>query len=374
VSSRDEIGSLAAALNAMRATLVKQIVTIEGDRRRLDTIISAMAEGVVALDAEERILFLNDAAAKAFGTTRGESAGKMIWEVSRNSALAEFLAKSASSKEAQTFAWSVAEKGKDFELTIVPVGGAPTGEAATPAKILVFHDVTALRKLERMRMDFIANVSHELRSPLTSMKGFVETLKDGAMNDAAKAAEFLEIIHRQTERLDRLVADLLELSAIESPGYAPEREKLSLADVARKVAESLSQRAARKDLHLEVKEEGVVPDVLADRARMEQVFVNLLDNAIKYTDVGGRVTVALAGENGSVKVVVRDTGIGIPSKDLPRIFERFYRVDKARSREMGGTGLGLAIVKHIVLQHGGSIRAESTLGEGTSIIFTLPAE
>lgn len=166
----------------------------------------------------------------------------------------------------------------------------------------------------------------------------------------------------------------MELSTIEAPGYVPDKQPLALAEVAQKIKESLTQRIAQKNLSIEVRTAADVPPVPADRTRMEQVFANLLDNAVKYTDPGGSITVNITRLDGSVKVVVRDTGIGIPSKDLPRIFERFYRVDKARSREMGGTGLGLAIVKHIVLQHGGDIHAESTLGEGTSIIFTLPVK
>jgi two-component system phosphate regulon sensor histidine kinase PhoR len=378
VRSHDELERLAAALNAMRATLVEQITTIERDRRQLDTIISAMSEGVVAIDADERVLFLNEAAAEAFDTARAGAVGKMLWEISRNPALAEFLAKSRGAASPRTFEWSLQDgKARHYELTIVPLGVTASARpaekgAALPARILVFHDVTALRKLERMRIDFIANVSHELKSPLTSIKGFVETLREGALKDPAKAAEFLEIVHRQTERLDRLVADLLELSTIEAPGYVPDKQAVSLADVANKITENLAQRISGKRLRVEVRAEGEIPPVRADRTRMEQVFMNLLDNAVKYTDPGGSITVSMTREDGSVKTVVRDTGIGIPSKDLPRIFERFYRVDKARSREMGGTGLGLAIVKHIILQHGGGIRAESTLGEGTSIIFTLP--
>jgi len=379
VTAGGELARLGDALNAMRATLVKQITTIERARGHLETIISAMFEGVVALDTDERVLFMNEAAAGVFGTAREQAIGRMLWEVSRNPTLAQYVAQSRAAKSPQTFQWSVQEgRPRHFELTIVPITApaAPAKEAgpAVPALILVFHDVTALRKLERMRIDFIANVSHELKSPLTSIIGFVETLRYGAINEPAKALEFLEIIHRQTRRLDRLVADLVELSTIEAPDYVPDKQPISLAEVAAKIKESLSQRISQKSLSVDVRAEADVPPVPADRTRMEQVFMNLLDNAVKYTDPGGSISVSVTRMDGAVKVVVRDTGIGIPSRDLPRIFERFYRVDKARSREMGGTGLGLAIVKHIILQHGGSIQAESTLGEGTAIIFTLPVK
>ena len=380
VTSKDEFGRLAEALNTMRAKLVSQITTMERDRNQLETVLGAMVEGVIAINSREHIVFINDAAAGALETTPAEATGNLLWEVSRNPALGRFVEEAKKEGGAKTFQWSLpGGETHYYELTIAPVTAPKRVEEATtaeesPSHILVFHDVTRLRKLERVRMDFIANVSHELKSPLTSIKGFVETLREGGLQEPGKAAKFLEIIDRHTQRLDNLVSDLLELSAIESPDFAPDRQPMSLAGAAEKAKELLAQKISEKRLNVEVRTKGGVPTISADRARMEQVFLNLLDNAVKYTDEGGDIGISIEPGDGSVWVAVTDTGIGIPGKDLPRIFERFYRVDKARSRELGGTGLGLAIVKHIVLQHGGDIRAESTPGRGTTITFNIPVE
>ena len=379
VTSKDEFGRLAGALNTMRAKLVSQITTIERDRNQLETVLDAMVEGVIAINSREHIVFINDAAAGALETTPAEATGRLLWEVSRDPALGRFLEEAKKEGGVKTFQWSLpVGETHYYELTIAPVIAPERVEETTmkesPSHILVFHDITRLRKLERVRMDFIANVSHELKSPLTSIKGFVETLREGGLQEPGKAVEFLEIIDRHAQRLDNLVSDLLELSAIESPDFVPDRQPMSLVEAAEKAKELLAQKISEKRLNVEVRTKSEVPKTKADRARMEQVFLNLLDNAVKYTDEGGEISISIEAVNGSVQVEVADTGIGIPSKDLPRIFERFYRVDKARSRELGGTGLGLAIVKHIVLQHGGDIRAESTPGKGTTITFSIPVE
>jgi two-component system phosphate regulon sensor histidine kinase PhoR len=244
---------------------------------------------------------------------------------------------------------------------------APAGHGV----LLVLHDVTELRRLERVRTEFVANVSHELRTPLTSIRGYLETLLDGALADPANGVRFLEIAHTHAERLSRLVDDLLQLSDIETGKLVLKPALLSLHDVAAEVVVFFEKQAEQKRLTLV----NNVPDiqVQADWDRLTQIFVNLVDNAVKYTPTRGSITLAAERWSGAfVHVWVVDTGIGIPSIDLPRITERFYRVDKARSRELGGTGLGLAIVKHLVQAHGGELWLESELGKGTTVNFSLP--
>jgi two-component system phosphate regulon sensor histidine kinase PhoR len=239
--------------------------------------------------------------------------------------------------------------------------------------LLVLNDVTELRRLERVRSEFVANVSHELRTPLTCIKGYLETLLDGALDDRAHARRFLEVAGTHAERLDRLIDDLLELSNIESGRVTLVPMRLDLGDVVAGVEAMFERQTAQSRLTLE---RAVTPGLVvrADRDRLVQILVNLVDNAVKFTPEGGQVRIEAAPvAAGRVEVRVRDTGIGIPSTDLPRITERFYRVDKTRSREIGGTGLGLAIVKHLVQAHGGELRIESALGHGTTVSFTLPA-
>jgi two-component system, OmpR family, phosphate regulon sensor histidine kinase PhoR len=245
---------------------------------------------------------------------------------------------------------------------------APSGQGT----LLVLHDVTELRRLERVRTEFVANVSHELRTPLTSIRGYLETLLDGALGEPANARRFLEIAHTHAERLSRLVDDLLQLSDIETGKLVLKTAPLHLYEVAADVVAFFEKQAAQKSLTLFNR---VPADlrVQADWDRLTQILVNLVDNAVKYTPEQGQVTLGARHEaDGLVSVWVTDTGIGIPSTDLPRITERFYRVDKARSRELGGTGLGLAIVKHLVQAHAGELWVDSELGKGTTVHFSLP--
>jgi two-component system phosphate regulon sensor histidine kinase PhoR len=240
---------------------------------------------------------------------------------------------------------------------------------------MVLHDVTALRQLERVRTEFVANVSHELRTPLTAIQGYLETLLSGALEEPENARRFLEIVLRHSERLGRLLNDLTDLSNIELGKVTLRREPVRLDEVVASVVAIIAPRAARSRVTVTADIPAELPAVTADRDRLAQILINLVDNAVKYTPEGGTVTVTAGPPaDGLIEVAVADTGIGIPAADLPRLTERFYRVDKARSRELGGTGLGLAIVKHLVLAHGGEVRIESREGEGTTVRFTLPIE
>jgi two-component system phosphate regulon sensor histidine kinase PhoR len=247
---------------------------------------------------------------------------------------------------------------------------APQGRARQGA-VAVFHDLTAIRRLERVRRDFVSNVSHELRTPVSALRGAAETLLEGALEDRERARSFVDLIHRHAERLSRLIADLLDLSRLESGEVqlAPETVDLGLA--ARQVVEMLAEPARAKGLTVLQSISGLA--VFADPRAVEQVLLNLLDNAVRYTPGGGRVTLSAAREDAAVRVSVVDTGPGIAPQHLPRLFERFYRVDAGRSREVGGTGLGLAIVKHLVEAMGGEVRVESALGVGSTFSFRLPA-
>jgi len=238
--------------------------------------------------------------------------------------------------------------------------------------VAVFHDISDLKRLEKIRRDFVANVSHELRTPVTVIKGYAETLLDGVLStDPEKAAVFLEKIHRHAGRLASLIGDLLILSELESGVTTPEAAPVAIGPVIDHVCTLLEEKALSKNISIIQPGSGETGEVLADRAKLEQVLVNLLDNAIKYTQDNGTITISSAETEGMLTIAVSDTGIGIPDNDLPRIFERFYRVDAARSREQGGTGLGLAIVKHILQLYGGSISVESRPGKGSTFSFTL---
>jgi two-component system phosphate regulon sensor histidine kinase PhoR len=257
---------------------------------------------------------------------------------------------------------------------ILDAHAAPVlGERLEPqGAVLVLHDISEIRRLERVRAEFVANVSHELKTPITAIKGFAETLLEGALYNPRSCEEFVNIIADEAERLNRLINDLLSLSRIESRELRLQLEPLELGHEIKQIADMIRPRFQKKELALSVLAPGKPVVAQADRDRLEQVLLNLLENSLMYTPSGGRVEVAVREEEGMAVVSVRDTGIGIPPDDLPRIFERFYRVDRARSRKLGGTGLGLAIVKHIVDAHGGRVWVESELGQGSTFYFTLP--
>jgi two-component system phosphate regulon sensor histidine kinase PhoR len=254
-----------------------------------------------------------------------------------------------------------------FAVTVASVRAAET-----PGAVIVLHDITDLRKLERVRRDFVANVSHEFKTPLTAIQGFAETLLAGALDDPQNRRRFLEIILEHSRRLARLTDDLLELSKMDADRLELEIRRLSVTQFVESCIETTQRPAAEKDLRISVNLQEHLPDIAGDRRRLAEVLQNLLDNAIQYTPAGGQIMVSAAADGDEITITVSDTGIGIPQADQPRIFERFYRVDVARSREVGGTGLGLSIAKHLVEAHGGRIWVDSEIGNGSQFHFTVP--
>ena len=373
VRSTDEIGTLGRALNAMAASLVDKIADLEQERAKATAILDAMIEGVIAVDGHDRILTMNERARAIFGLpTRGE--GQPFMEVVRNGELHTLVrgsrvsgAGAVSHREVRL----LAPVPRTVEVNAVPL--VLMGDEPGVGVVLVLYDVTALRHLERVRTEFVANVSHELRTPLTAIQGYLETLLGGALEEREHARRFLEIAFRHTERLGRLLNDLTDLSNIELNKVKLSLEPVAIDEVVDSVLAIMQPRADAGRVTLSADVARDVPAALADHDRVAQILINLVDNAVKYTAAGGSVTVrATKAVGGGVGVAVADTGIGIPPADLSRITERFYRVDKARSRELGGTGLGLAIVKHLVIAHGGELTVESTEGQGTTVRFTLP--
>jgi two-component system phosphate regulon sensor histidine kinase PhoR len=369
VTGTDEIAELGVALNRTAVALREKIERLGDEQAKVRTILDGMTEGVVALDDRGRLLLLNPSARVMFGAEDGVPEGRPFVEVIRQKGLLDLV------EEVKA---SGAPARHELELgppvnRVVAARGAPLGLGpGAGGVLLVLHDVTELRRLERVRSEFVANVSHELRTPLTCIKGYLETLLDGALDDRAHARRFLEVAGTHAERLDRLIDDLLELSNIESGRVTMVPKRLELPDVVAGVAAMFERRTVQSGQTLE----RIVPaglTVYADRDRLVQILVNLVDNAVKFTPEGGRIGIeAGPGPSGRVEIRVRDTGIGIPSTDLPRITERFYRVDKDRSREVGGTGLGLAIVKHVVAAAGGTVDAFNRPGGGLEIRCTLP--
>jgi two-component system phosphate regulon sensor histidine kinase PhoR len=369
VRTNDELGYLSRTLNHMAGSLQEKIEQISTEKHKITAILSSMVDGVVALDQTGRIMLVNQAAEKLFGHQEAEVVGKYILSLVRNNKVEELVSHVVASRE---------KIGDEFKITaesdmILRFHGAPITSDADQIQgvVLVFRDITGLRKLEQMRAEFVANVSHELKTPLTSIKGFVETLLDGAMEEPEVSRRFLGIISKETDRLHRLIADLLSLGHIEAPRYEIAYQEVDLEQTVNKTMAILAPQAATRGIDLSIEIAPDLPKVIMEEDLLGQVILNLTENAIKYTLAGGQVLVKARQEENRVVVEVKDTGIGIPAEALPRIFERFYRANKARSREIGGTGLGLSIVKHILERYEQKITVASTLGQGSIFTFTL---
>ena len=367
----DELGRLASALNSMSDQLRERLDALTRERNELRAILGSMLEGVVAVDRDERIVHLNDIAGSFLGVSPERCAGQRLWEITRIEEVTQTVRAVLDDGAEHTCEIRVARahRERNFELRASPMKGV---DGKIAGAVLVLHDVTELRRLETVRRDFVANVSHELKTPLTAIRGFVETLLDDDTVDAATRTRFLERVRAQVQRLSALVADLLVLSRVEAESGALERRPIDFrAPLAESVRRVRADRAAgRVTFSASLPEQGV--HVLGDEEALRQVADNLLDNALKYTPDEGRVDLRMKAEGGYAVLEVEDTGIGIEAKDIGRIFERFYRVDKARSRELGGTGLGLSIVKHIVEAHSGKVSVTSAPGRGSTFRVEIP--
>ncbi|HEY3196971.1 MAG TPA: ATP-binding protein [Nitrospirales bacterium] len=367
--SNDEVSDLGHALNQMAASIEDKIESLKEDRAKMAATLIAMQEGVMVLAHDGTLRLLNPAMERMIGRHGAELTDRSYWEVIRQPRLNEFIAQALA--------------GGNGAATEIGLGPAPVrtfqvyasslaeGRDSGAGVVLVFHDITDLRRLEQVRKDFVANVSHELRTPLTAIKGYVEALRDDPKVDLQQRQRFLEIIETHADRLNLIITDLLLLSKIESGQIPMKQEPVELAPLFDRTLALLSHHIHRKQHKIVLNVSRLQGRLLGDEERLGQVFFNLLDNAIKYTPDQGTITIGAAEKEATIEITIEDTGIGIPPKDLPRIFERFYRVDKARSRELGGTGLGLAIVKHLVEAHRGTVLVESS-GKGSRFMIAFP--
>jgi two-component system, OmpR family, phosphate regulon sensor histidine kinase PhoR len=371
----EEFAGVAESLNTMAEQLDVTITGITRERNEREAMLASMVEGVFATDDEGRVITMNDAAGRALGTTAGETPGHGIEEVSRNSDLQGFVGR-VLAEQSQVESEIVMRSSDPRFDRYLQAHGAPMrgAEGAASGAVIVLHDVTRLRRLETVRRDFVANVSHELRTPVTSIKGFAETLLDGALDDPADARRFVTIIAGQADRLNAIIQDLLSLSRLEAES---EDETLRLedgpvCDILELAVESCQSAAQARGVTLSLScRQGL--HTAMDPLLLERAVVNLIDNALKFSDPDSSVEIAAVEANEEIEIFVADHGSGIERQHLPRLFERFYRVDTSRSRDEGGTGLGLAIVKHVAQLHGGRVTVESTPGVGSTFRIFLPA-
>lgn len=373
---QDELAELACAFNETAVRLDGSIRTLIEERNRSAAVLRSMAEGVAVFGADERLIFSNEAFCRTVDLGAQEASGRSLVEVIRQPAALTAVRDALRGDEIVSGELAVGTvRPRNYALVAAPVRSETLRDGVAGA-VLVLHDITEIRRLERVRRDFVANVSHEFKTPLTAIQGFAETLLGGALDDPQNRRKFLEIIRDHATRLSALTSDLLKLSRIEAGNVEMEMRAVSLPDLIAGCVETTRWKAEQKGLTLNVQCPPALPAVRGDASYLREALQNLLDNAVQYTLSGGRITVSSAasdaGAPAGVVVTVEDTGIGIPQAEQGRIFERFYRVDAARSREAGGTGLGLAIAKHIVEAHGGRIWLESEVGRGSRFHFSVP--
>jgi two-component system phosphate regulon sensor histidine kinase PhoR len=341
----------------MNEEMGKMFSALGQQKEELKSIIESLQEGLLVLDKQGKVIRGNESFRKIAGSKAPE--GRFYWEILRNPQLPELLKRAGTEK--RNLVEEMTLENRIFMCSVTPLEGAEQ-------IVFIFHDITEIKNIERIKKDFVVNVSHELRTPLAAIKGYAETLREEA--DAEPSKKYVEIIERNTDRLINIVNDLLLLSSLEEKP-ALELEDIHFNELLENVTKIFDQRLKDKELSLVMDVNENLPTIKADLFKLEQMLINLLDNAVKYTD-RGEITVSLDVQDKKVRIRVTDTGIGIPKEDIPRIFERFYVVDKSRSRKYGGTGLGLSIVKHIVLLHHGTIDIESDLGKGTKVTVTIP--
>ena len=364
----DDLGDLGRTLRRVAPRVRELVETLKLEGARREAILASMVEGVLAVDKDLRVTFCNNAFANALGARVPDRAGMPLLTLVRDPGLREILTTVLTSgKRTERRLRLPAAADHTFEVLAGPLAGP-----STPGALAILHDVTELERLERVRKDFVANVSHELRTPLAAIRGYAETLLSGALYDQQNNRKFVEIIEAQATRLSNIASDLLSLSELESDaGPILQPQTISVRAAVESAIRTVESTASVRGVRMQC---GPIDDVkaLGSELRLYQVLVNLLDNAVKFNRPDGEVSIQVRAIDGKVRIAISDTGIGIPSEDLPRIFERFYRVDKARSRAMGGTGLGLSIVRHVVEQMHGSIDVTSQLGEGSEFTVTLP--
>jgi two-component system, OmpR family, phosphate regulon sensor histidine kinase PhoR len=366
--SGDALEKLGASLNQTAARLDRTIRSLTEERNLSSAILGSMVEGVAVVNGAERLLFANQSFADILELDIPPKSGSALVEAVRQTEMIEAVREVLAGEprvEAEITTGTLRQHF--FAATVAAVRAGETSGA-----VMVLHDITELRKLERVRRDFVANVSHEFRTPLTAIQGFAETLLAGAMDDPQHRDRFLAIIVEHSRRLARLTEDLLKLSQMDADRLELEIRRVSVSQLIESCLETARHRAVEKELDISVRPTGEIPDIAGDRRRLAEVLQNLLDNAIQYTMSRGKILISAEARDSEVIITVSDTGIGIPKADQPRIFERFYRVDAARSREAGGTGLGLSIAKHLVEVHGGRLWVDSELGQGSQFHFSTP--
>lgn len=378
-SATDELGDLARALNDTASRLSTTISSLSDERNRSAAILRSMAEAIAVIDSDEKITFCNEAFAKLWSVDSGSDVTRPAVSVIRHPDVLKVIRSALGGKEARGELSLGSSQPRHFSVTAATIFSADEGTAdlkmqrRTSGAVLVLHDITDIRRVEEIRKDFVANVSHELRTPLTAIQGFAETLLNGGLEDQQNNRRFIEIIRNHASRLARLTEDLLELSKIEAGKLPMDLQNVDVTELIAPAVELAQDIATKKRVAVNFIRPLVgFATVKADAALLREVLRNLLDNAVQYTPSNGRIEVSTKSNGSFAIITVADTGIGIPQAEHHRIFERFYRVDAARSRDMGGTGLGLAIAKHIVEAHGGQIWVESEIGSGSKFHFSIP--
>lgn len=367
--SYGEIAELGEVMNHLAESLEGQMYEIQQNEERINSLINHLVIGVMLLDEQRQIQILNPAMAVILDQDSEELIGKSYVEVTKSYGLTHMIEKAYQKRTSQNDEiYFYYPEDRILDANIVPITGKVKGELNL---IVLLYDITEIRKLEKIRTDFVTNASHELRTPVTALKGFSETLLDGAMEDKEVLQQFLEIMYTESNRLDLLVNDILALSKLEQKQIPLEHERIHLQGIIQSSFQLVQKQAAEKNMGLILAATSPIY-MYGDEGRLKQIFTNLLTNGISYTEAGGKIEVELEQQGNEVIISIKDNGMGIPEAELDRIFERFYRVDKARSRNSGGTGLGLSIVKYLVENLNGTIEVESKLGLGTTFIITLP--
>ncbi|WP_434121995.1 two-component system histidine kinase PnpS [Salinicoccus roseus] len=368
--AKGEIGDLSQSINALAASLQRQMKEIEENEQQLTSIISNMVSGVMLVNQDGKVELLNSAMERFLSQHKGNLIGQPYEKVGERFALSPHIhAVFETNEKVHEEVHSYYPQERIMDAHLAPYYGQGWQQRGV---IVVLHDITEIRRLEKMRSDFVANVSHELKTPVTSVRGFSETLMSGEVTDEETTKQFLKIIHDESQRLDRLIRDLLNLSKIERQKMPLNLETLNMTALVHEVSVTLQGAIEEKRTRLVLPDPSKDVYLQGDEDRLRQIILNLVGNGINYTAEGGTVTVSLKENVEKVRLIIKDDGIGIPEESLPRIFERFYRVDRARSRHSGGTGLGLAIVKHLIESHHGEIEVESREGEGTTFTVILP--